>query len=297
MASLELTLLSGRTYVVRGSTNIGVFVPDEGRAVLVDSGNDDDAGRKLLRSCEAKGLRVSHIANTHANADHCGGNAFIQARTGCRIAVPRLEAAFFENPALEPSFLWGGFPLPPLRNKFLVAKSSHVTDFLVAPCAVPYAGIDAVPLPGHYFGMVGFMTPDRVFFAADVAASPEILEKYRYYFVYDVAAHLTTLDALAEIEADWIVPSHAEPTRDVATLVSANKALILEIGERIFELCAAAATPETLAARLAESLGLELNHTQYALLSSTLRSYVAWLADKGLVTSRMEANKLIIERK
>jgi glyoxylase-like metal-dependent hydrolase (beta-lactamase superfamily II) len=298
VASLELSLLAGRTYVARGATNIGVFVADGSRAVLVDSGNDDEAGRKILRACEAAGLRISHIANTHSNADHCGGNAFIQARTGCLISAPRLETAFIENPALEPSFLWGGFPLPPLRNKFLVAKGSRVTDLLEAPCSVPGTELEAVPLPGHYVGMVGFMTPDRVFFAADAAASPEILTKYSYYFVYDVAAHLATLDALLALEAEWIVPSHAEPTREAGPLVAANKAKILEVGNRILELCAKAGegpmTPESLVAKLADSYGIELNHTQYALLGSTLRSYLSYLADRGEVSTRIEDNRLII---
>jgi glyoxylase-like metal-dependent hydrolase (beta-lactamase superfamily II) len=297
MPSLELTLLAGSSYVARGATNVGVFAPGDGSAVLVDSGNDDDAGRRILRACEAAGLRVTCIANTHSNADHCGGNAFIQARTDCRIAASRPEAAFIEDPYLEPSFLWGGFPLPPLRNKFLMAKASRVTELLSAPCPVPGAGLNALPLPGHYVGMVGFMTPDRVFFAADSVASGDILRKYSYYFVYDVAAHLATLDTLAAIDADWFVPSHAEPTREIGPLAEANKAKILEVGDRILELCSEASTPETLAAGLAGSYGLELNHTQYALLGSTLRSYVSWLADRGLVSSRLEANRLIVERK
>jgi glyoxylase-like metal-dependent hydrolase (beta-lactamase superfamily II) len=178
-----------------------------------------------------------------------------------------------------------------------VAKSSRVTDPIEAPCSVPGTGLEALPLPGHYVGMVGYMTPDGVFFAADAAASPEILVKYRYYFVYDVAAHLATLDALAGMDAAWIVPSHAEPTRAAGPMVAANKATILEVGERILELCSEASTPETLVARLATAYGLELNHTQYVLLGSTLRSYLSWLADRGLVTSRLEANRLIIERK
>jgi hypothetical protein len=82
-----------------------------------------------------------------------------------------------------------------------------------------------------------------------------------------------------------------------ARLVEANRATILEVGERILELCTEASTTETLVARLAADFGLELNHTQYVLLGSTLRSYLSWLADRGLVTSRLEENRLIIERK
>jgi glyoxylase-like metal-dependent hydrolase (beta-lactamase superfamily II) len=292
-----LTQLAESTYVSLGPTNIGVFAPGEGRAVLIDSGNDDDAGRKILRACEGSGLRITTIANTHSNADHCGANAYLQARTACRIAAPRLEAAFIEHPEFEPSFLWGGYPLPPMRNKFLVAKPSRVNDLLEAPCPVPEAGIEALPLPGHFLGMVGYLTPDGVFFSADAGASPEILAKYSFYFVYDVAAHIRTLDSLTEMNVAWIVPSHAAPTRDVVSFVAANKAKVLEVGKRILDLCAEPSTQESLIARLADSYSLVLNHTQYALLGSTLRSYLSWSAGESLLASYMEGNRLFFVKK
>jgi Zn-dependent hydrolases, including glyoxylases len=301
MADLELTRLAGSTFVAKAPTNIGVYARPSGEAVLIDSGNDDDSGKKILKACAAAGYSVTLVANTHSNADHCGANALVQARSGCRIAAPRTEVAFIEHPELEPSFVWGGYPLAQLRNKFLVAKPSRVDVCLDAPCPLGETGIEVVPLPGHYLGQVGYRTPDRVFFAADAAASPAILAKYKYYVVYDVAAHLATLDMLAGLDVDWIVPSHAEPTADAAALVAANKATILEVGERILGLCgepgSGTATPESLVAALAAELGLELNHTQYALMGMTLRSYVAWLCDKGEATTRMEGNRLIVERK
>lgn len=297
MPNLDLSPLIGSTFVARSATNIGVYNPGDGSAVLIDSGGDDDAGRRILRACEDSNLKIGTILNTHSNADHCGGNAFIQARTNCKICASEQEAAFIENPTLEPSLLWGGYPLPPLRNKFLMSKPSKVTSRIRAPCAVPDSGgLQAIPLPGHYIGMIGVMTPDKVFFAADAIASAEILKKYHYYFVYDIEAHLETLDALAQIEASWIVPSHAEPTQEAGPLIELNRAIILEVGERILGFCAQAATPENLVASVAESYGIELNHTQYALLGSTLKSYLSWLADKRLVVSRLEENKMIIER-
>ena len=182
MPNLELRRLAGSTFVVEGPTNVGVYAlsaeVSEGQspgrlAVLIDSGNDDDYGRKILRALGNEGLALTCIANTHSNADHCGGNAFLQSRTGCKVAAPRLEASFIEHPELESALLWGGFPVPPLRNKFLVAKGSRVTDYLEAPCEIPGSPVRALPLPGHYLGQVGYLTPDRVLFAADAAASPK----------------------------------------------------------------------------------------------------------------------------
>jgi glyoxylase-like metal-dependent hydrolase (beta-lactamase superfamily II) len=296
MAGLELEPLAGRTHLIRGPVNVGVYALDDRKAVLIDAGNDDDGGRKLLRCCEAAGLTVVHIVNTHSNADHCGGNAFIQARTRCRISATRTEAAFIESPSLEPSYLWGGFPLAPLRSKFLMAKPSSVTDLLVPPCSVPGTELEAVPLPGHFLAMVGLRTPDRVFFAADTVASAEILSKYHVFFYYDLAAQLETLEALTRIEADWIVPSHAAPTRDIRPLVELNRAKIFEIAAVLLETCAEPSTQETLLARLADHYGIELNPAQYVLLGSTLRSYLAWMLDRQEVTMHFEGNRLLFSR-
>lgn len=296
MAELSFDLLAGRTYVARGPSNVGLVECEPGRAVLIDSGNDDDAGKRLLRACEAKGFSVSLIANTHSHSDHCGGNAYIQGKTGCGIAATKAEAAFVERPSLEPSYVWGAFPLLPLRNKFLQAKPSRVSLRLEPPCALGDTGIHAIPLPGHFFEMVGFLTPDRVFFAADTVASPEILDKYEVFFLYDVAAQLATLDALASVEADWFVPSHAAPTRDIRPLVEYNKGKIAEIAAFLVETCASPATPEELLVRLSVRFGIEINHTQYVLMGSTLRSYLAWLAGTKELVSRLEGGRLFFER-
>jgi glyoxylase-like metal-dependent hydrolase (beta-lactamase superfamily II) len=294
--SLEVTSLTPRCRVVRGPANVGIISAEDDQSVLVDSGNDDDAGRKLLRACETRGSRITHIANTHSNADHCGGNAFIQARTDCAIWATKAEAAFIENPYLEPSYLWGGYPLPSLRNKFLMAKPSRVTRYIEPPCDLPGTGLKAVPLAGHFMAMAGFMTEDGVFFAADTIASQEILSKYHIFFLFDIEAQLSTLDSLASRDAEWYVPSHAEPTRDPTALIAANKAKIHEIAETIVELCAEPRSPEEVILKVASKYGIVLNHQQYVLVGSTLRSYLSWLVGKALLGSGLDGGRLVFTR-
>ncbi|HET7839806.1 MAG TPA: MBL fold metallo-hydrolase [Rectinemataceae bacterium] len=296
MAHAVLERLGGSTRVVRGPANVGLFEAEDGKAVLIDSGNDDDSGRRLLRFCEAEGLKLSLIVNTHSHADHCGGNAFLQSHTACRIAATGPEAAIIETPVLEPSYLWGGYPLLPLRNKFLMAKPSRVTDPLTPPCDVPGTALKALPLGGHSYAMAGVMTPDRVFFAADSIASIDVIKKYHVFFLYDIAAQLETLDALEVLDADWIVPSHAEPSRDMASLIEVNRAKIVEIADFLVGSCAEPMTQEALLAGLALHYGIALNHQQFVLLGATVRSYLAWLGQSRLVSSRLEAGKLLFER-
>jgi glyoxylase-like metal-dependent hydrolase (beta-lactamase superfamily II) len=296
VAEFELGNVIGRSHVIRGPANVGLFETGNGGAILIDAGNDDDAGRKILRICAAKGMSISLIANTHSHADHCGGNSFIQTRTNCRIAATRAEAAFIETPVLEPSYLWGAFPMPALRNKFLMTKASRVTDIIEAPGPVTGTELFSILLPGHFIAMAGFMTPDRVFFVGDAVANLEILAKHPVFYLYDIGAQLETLSTLMTAEAEWFVPSHAEPTRDIAPLALANRTKIEEISAFIENACLKPSSPESLLAALVMHYEIQLNHAQYVLVGSTLRSYLSWLIEGKRIASRFEEGQILFER-
>ncbi len=308
--------LAGNTFVARGPTNLGLYVfrqGDAARALVIDSGGDEDSGRRIVRECERLGVSLAALLNTHSNADHCGGNASVYKRTGCAIAATGLEAAFLQYPQLEASFLAGAFPQKSLRNKFLMAPPSRATHLLEPPCELalgergevnirnlPATGSDSlhiVSLPGHYFGMVGVMTPDKVFFAADALAGAPILEKYHIFFFYDVEAELETLSMLERIEAAWFVPSHAEPVRDIRPLVGLNRAKIFEIAEVIVGLVSDSASLEDIVADVCAHYDIILNADQHVLVGSTIRSYLSWLCDQGRLEYGFERNRMTFRMK
>jgi glyoxylase-like metal-dependent hydrolase (beta-lactamase superfamily II) len=282
--------------VVRGPTNLGIVVSEDGIAVLIDSGNDDESGRRLLQTLKSENLDLSLIINTHSNADHCGGNAFLQSRTGCRIAATLEESAFVENPLLEPSLLWGGYPPAALRSKFLMARPSRVTDIIAPEGSIAGTGLTAVPLPGHFVGMIGVRTPGGAFFCADALASAEILAKYPVFFLYDVAAHIKTLDFIETFSAEIFIPSHAAPTPDVRALVEVNRRAVNRVNEILLDLAAAEPGWEECMAGLVNRLNIELNHTQYALVHSTLRAHLSYLADSGELFTRFADGRMLIGR-
>ena len=123
---MELIKVGEKTYYIKNPTNIGVYKINENEVFLIDSGNDKDAGKKILKIIDEQGWTVKGIITTHSNADHIGGNKIIQDRTGCKIYATSIEKSFTENPILETSFLYGGYPFKDLRNKFLCAKESNV---------------------------------------------------------------------------------------------------------------------------------------------------------------------------
>lgn len=284
----ELIHVLGNTYYIDCPAKIGIYDCGDGSVYLIDSGNDKDAARKVRRVLEAQGWSsVRAVLNTHSNADHVGGNKYFQSNFGCRIFAPGIEADITRHPILEPAFLFGGFPCRELRHKFLMAQESSAED--VSAEGFP-EGFEVIPLPGHFFDMVGYRTPDDVVFLADCVSSAATLEKYGIGFIYDVDAYLRTLDKIETLDAKAFVPSHAECVTDTHELAEINRSKVAEVIDRILTYCRQPLGFEQILKRLFDDYGLELNFQQYALVGSTLRSFLAYLKDSGRLAVSFEDN-------
>lgn len=289
----EIIQVGTKTHYINCPTRIGIYETENSGIILIDSGNDKEAGKKILKIAASRGWRIEAIVNTHSNADHIGGNRYIQEKTGCAIFANALETAFATHPELEPAFLYGGFPPSELRNKFLMADSSTVQD-----CSSPEFPnvLEILPLRGHFFHMIGIRTPDNVVFLADSLFGNNILNKYHITFIYDVRQYLATLDFVESLEAHFYVPAHAEPTKEIHSLVLINRNKVLEIAHTIADLCTEALCFEDILQKLCNFYGLTLDFNQYVLVGSTLRSYLSYLKDSGEIHARFEQNKLLWER-
>lgn len=289
----ELIRAAERTYYIESPAKVGVYVPDGENAWLIDAGGDKDAGRRVRKVMDERGWTVKGILVTHSNADHIGGCRYLQNQYGCKVFSGGVEGAFTQWPCLEPSFLYGGYPFSDLRHKFLMAEPCRVS-----PLDDPDYPKEIAPiaLPGHFFDMVGFRTPDDVVFLADCVSSAEVLEKYHIGFIYNVAEYLKTLDEIVQLSAKIFVPAHAAACTDVKPLAELNRAKVEEVARTIAELCGEPVCFEKLLQKLFDRYGLTMTFEQYVLVGSTVRSYLAWLKDTGRVTARIEDHMLLWER-
>lgn len=298
MAQLTLEQIGTSTWLIPGLVNIGVVVRD-GKAILIDSGNDKEAGRQINKRIAEQGWELTAVVNTHSNADHIGGNAFLQNKTNCRIAASPGEAPFIERPELEAAFLYGGFPYPGLDNKFLKAAPSKVTDIIPGSGPVVLGngridtGLEAIPLPGHYFDMIGLRTPDNILFLGDALFSEHIINKYHLFFIYDVAGYLNTLDRIGEMTAELFVPSHARPADNILPLIDVNRRKIDEIAAVIADLCSPSAEFGDILAGTCKRYGIQLDANQYVLIGSTVRSYLSYLAGNDRVRPRWNGSGML----
>ena len=286
---MELIKVGEKTYYIKNATNIGIYKIDESNVYLIDTGNDKDAGKKILKIVDAQGWNVKGIISTHSNADHIGGNKVIQDRTGCPVYTYGMEKCFTEYPIMEPSFLFSGLPIKDLKNKFLLAKESVVTDI---QNNLP-EGLEYFSLKGHFFDMIGIKTDDDVYFLADSLVSEETIKKYHIFFLYDVKEYLNTLDYLATLNGKMYIASHCEATDNIIPIINANRDKVKEICNTIITFCDEEMIFEDLLKAVFDTYNLSMNANQYVLIGSTIKSYLSYLYEEGRVGFEFKNNKML----
>ena len=288
----ELIQTGNRSFYINCPAKIGVFRIDGSRICLIDSGSDKDAGRKVRQIMDREGWSLHAIINTHSNADHIGGNKYLQQQTGCKIYAKGVEAAFTSHPQLEPAFLYGGYPFKDLRHKFLMAPESQVCDISAMAEDAALSELELIPLPGHFFEMIGVRTPDQTVFLADCLSSRATLDKYKVSFIYDVSSYLQTLDRVMEMDAPLFVPAHAEATDSIKDLAMYNKQCVHEIALKLLDICTTPQIFESVLKTVFDDYGLTMTFQQHVLVGSTIRSYLSWLKDEGRLTAYVEGNRM-----
>lgn len=286
----ELIKVSESCHYINSPAKIGVVNISDDEVVFIDSGSDKDAGRKARQILDEKGWKLRAVYNTHSNADHIGGNKYLQSQTGCKIYAKGIEKDFTLHPILESAFLYGGYPMKELRHKFLLAQESEVCE--LSADVLP-RGFEMIELKGHFFDMVGFRAPDDTVFLADCLSSEKTLEKYGIGFIYDIAAYLETLEKVSKMQAKVFVPSHAEVSGDIAPLARLNAEKVYEIAGKIEKICEYPHSFEEILKELFCEYSLIMNHEQYVLVGSTVRSYLSYLSDTGRIASSFEDNRML----
>lgn len=257
----------------------GVIQTGKREIRLIDSG-DRAAGESVAGWLKERGWRLAAIYHTHAHADHIGGNAILQQQTGCRIWAPERECDAVCDPRQNVSMLYGGYPPTLLRVPLLMAEPSAAK--VLSAAQLP-EGWEALPLSGHSPGMVGYRTADGNAYIADCLCSRQLLEHYPLTYIYDVAAYLRTLEKVKEWDAALFVPAHADPTTNIRPLAEYNADTVHRNAERICAICRKPTGFDDLLAALLSAGGMTLTAARYALVGSTLRSYLSWLCDLGRV--------------
>ena len=284
----DLHHLKGNTYYIDGPTNIGLYKLNDTDVCLIDCGTHNE-GPIIETVLRRNKLILKYIVLTHSHADHSGACDYLMKVTNCMVIASKIERAFMRDNKLDLGFLYGGYPLDEFDNRLMhIEDNDEIYSLEYLP-----KDLRSFKLPGHHYGMIGIRTSDGVYFVADTLGSKSLINSQHILLIYDVEGYLSSLDYLKTLNGNIIVPAHSEVTNDIIDLVDFNKNQIYEIMNIIIEYLNKEHTIEDVTAKIFEHYNLRMSYNKYMLITSTIRSYLAYLSNKKILKNYFKDNKLV----
>lgn len=286
----ELVKVTDHCYYIESPSKVGIYKRNDTDVYLIDSGSDKNSAKKTLKICSEQGFIIKGIINTHAHADHIGGNAYIQEKTGCDIFCSTIDRPFIEHPIINPLHIYGGYIPQEMEHKFFLAKESVTKD--ISSTDFP-SELKTYDISGHSLGMIAIVTPDNVAFVGDIVSSEEIIKKYGITYLLDIKKHLESLTFVENMSADKFIMSHVETVDDIKPLIKLNRDKLYEICDIILEMLKEPLTFEVLLQKLFYHYELKMSIRQHSLVGSTVRSYLSYLKNEGRVDVIIDDNLIL----
>lgn len=294
MSAPELIPLGEGVHLLPGAVNSALVETENGLAV-VDTGLDRGAANRIIRAAEALGRPLVAIINTHAHADHHGGNAQLVRRLGLPVHAPAVEEATIREPGMEPVYLFGGaVPIAALRVRFLQAEPSPVDHVFRPgePLVVDGRDFDVVDLAGHSLAQTGIRA-GSVLLAADGFFGVEPLRKHGVPYLVHAGRARAALERLRGMDTAWMVPGHGPPLDEAESTLRENVATL----DRAFgwlreRLAHAPAGTEELLAEFAAAFTLRMGDAPAFVLNRTaLLAFLTTLEEERAAAVRLEGGR------
>jgi glyoxylase-like metal-dependent hydrolase (beta-lactamase superfamily II) len=229
------------TYLVHGSNTNWVILREGDAVTLVDTGYPGDREQVLasLAQVGSSPEAVAAVLITHAHNDHLGSAEYLRATYGTPVflheaEVPHARREFLHQVSLGTVLGNGWRPgvLPWAVHALRSGGTAHVP--VTAPQAFPTEGALDLPgrpvpvhTPGHTDGHCAYHLPGTgVLISGDALVSghptsrvegPQLLPDM---FHHERPRALASLDVLAELEGELLLPGHGPvhrgPVRDAA---------------------------------------------------------------------------------
>jgi len=292
---VEWLALTPRVAVLKGPVNCGVVVGQAGQALVVDSGMGSRSGRQIAEMLAERGLRPAAVLNTHAHGDHTGGNAYLVREAGARLYAPEHEATWVRSPEWGMVFLFGGAePVAGMTTRRLLPEGAPV-HAVVCEGTLRLAGVrvEALHLPGHTRGHMGYLVEGVLFLGDALASEAELASGLPY--TYSVSLKLQTLERLESVRAEWYVPGHGEPRREIAPLLRANREAIEGTCAAIQALLAGGPmSEEEVVARVFRGMGAPLHRLgEFSMARATVLSHLSYLHGLDLVAYEVQDGRVL----
>ena len=206
---MKLTQVKGSTWVLEANELIPLYLLDDRRCVILDSGlakEREEIEKTLLEA----GLEPAGILCSHAHVDHCGNNRYFQEKYHIPVALTAGEAGMCRSvTTLKCYFL----NLSPQTVEREAGVMIHTPDVLIPETegSFHFAGADfrIIPTPGHSPGHISTVTPDNVCYTGDAMLSREFMGSKLPYNLNHAEANQSR-ERLRPLKCDKYIIDHRD---------------------------------------------------------------------------------------
>lgn len=287
--------IKGQTYYLLGAVNTGLYLFDEKRAIMIDTGLYESNGERLLSLLYEMGITPYYLFITHGHVDHFGSTSYLKREVSLKVLASPFTATMVENPLLEPLCLYSAEPFEDLRRSSLMGEST-VIDLTIEE-GEELEGVKVVSLPGHAPGQIGLITPDGVFFTADAFFGEKIVEKYPLLYFSHIHRAQKTWEKIASSSVDYFVPGHGPLMEDPLLVLEKNRLSLETISQTILHYIKD--TPmsrEKILQALHEDLAITPRLYSYFLNHSIISAHLGSLFDRGEISYFFEEHTMLWRR-
>ncbi len=291
---MQLKHIKGSTYALESNSSaIGLYLFKDGSCLLIDSGPNQTRAAEVLHILKESGWLVWGIFNTHAHADHCGGNQHIQKHSHCPILASDIEAVFINHPLLTPYSIYSAHPIKLLTGKFLMPDPSRVSN-LARPGTEIINGVEflVLDLAGHSLGHIGIMTPDQVVFVGDSLISQDELELNPFLYLADLGQQFRTLETLRDKSHLPFYLSHGGLIDNMPEIINVNYEMLSDIMLMLKDILRKPLTREEIMREAIARKGLQVNRNHYFRLWASLSAFLSYMCDQGQAVVYIEEGYL-----
>ena len=281
---MKLTHVLGRTWAIEGAELMGLYMLEEGRCILIDSGRIEER-EGLGRLLADEGMIPVGVMSTHIHLDHSINNGWLRRTYGCLAAAPAAELSICRSAATLKSYIYCCSP-GTLENKLGEMVSPVDCPIPDEEGVFPFCGVDfrILPTPGHSPGHLCVITPDDVCCVGDALISAHVLQASKMPFMLDVNQSILSMEVLRETHCPFSVVAHKEvlPGQELPALVDANVDKELQIYDLLLRQMDSPMEVDELAAQLLRSADvINPSSIRADVLLQTARARVMGLVEAG----------------
>lgn len=229
MERSDLELVAGNSYMFLGHLAVGVYFNDTlHSALLIDSGVNKKEAEKINHHIKKKGYHITSIIVTHGHTSQLGGlHYFKEQNNDLKVYASEWTSQFIENLSLEPWLIE--------TNPVDAQKPGKVNFKNIVTDIIPYHNhtliienieVEVITLPGHFLGMLGIITPDRVFYVADSIFGEHTLSRQKLLYYTNIQKAKASLKKIEASSNTAYVLTHGGKYEDLTSLIEQHLQLI-----------------------------------------------------------------------